>query len=119
MDLTTVSFFPFLWLFESSTATVICSPFDDEDWSFLTSASTGFFIVVETVLSPVWLQEVRMMDGTVCDVEGITLFSSGIFIWKMHLGKIIFPSLLYRSSYETERSYLDYPKFISDKMLFC
>ena len=91
IDLTTVSFFPFWWwLFESSAATVICcSPFDDEDWSFLTSTSTGFFIVVETVLSPVLLQEVRMMDGTVCDDVGRTLFSSGRFIWNMHLGNTI------------------------------
>ena len=88
-DLTMVSFFPFLWLLDSSAATVICcSPFDDEDWSFLTSASTGLFIVVETVLSPVWLQEVRMMDGTVCADEGRTLFSSGRCIWKMHFWKV-------------------------------
>ena len=83
-DFTTASFVPLLWLLESSTATAICSPFDDDDWSFRTSTSAGF-LIVETVFSPSWLQEVRIMDGGAWQEERTTLFSSVAFIWKMNI----------------------------------
>ena len=65
MDLTIVSCFPPLLPSDSSIATVICCsvPLDDEECSIRTSTFSKGFLIVETVLSPALLQEVKMIDG--------------------------------------------------------